>query len=127
MATRCTGRNQAGAPCGAQVWRDDLCRWHHPGLEVERGEWRRRGGAERSNKARARKQLPDAVLTPAELQGSVGLALRGVLAGRFEPGIGNAVANLARAAVAVREATELEHRLQALEARAAVSTKGRIA
>ena len=48
------------------------------------------------------------------------MALRAVLAGKIEPGVGNAVANLARAAVAVREATELEARLAELEARAGV-------
>jgi hypothetical protein len=49
-----------------------------------------------------------------------------VLAGKLEPGVGNAVANLARAAVTVREATELEHRLQVLEVQA-VHQKGRSA
>jgi len=83
---------------------------------VERATWRRTGGEQRSNKQRARRQLPDAVLTPAELQGFIGLALRGVIAGEIEPGVANAVATLARAAVVVREATELEDRLAALEA-----------
>ncbi len=123
MDAKCSTRNRAGAPCGAQAWRDGLCRWHHLGLEVERATWRRTGGEQRSNKQRARRQLPDAVLTPAELQGFIGLALRGVLAGRIEPGVANAVATLARAAVAVREATEIETRLAALEA--AADTHGR--
>ena len=115
MDAKCSTRNRAGAPCGAQAWRDGLCRWHHPGLEVERATWRRTVGEQRSNKQRAKRQLPDAVLTPAELQGFIGLALRGVLAGRIEPGVANAVATLARAAVAVRDATEIEERLTALE------------
>ncbi len=118
MDAKCTARNRAGEPCGAQAWRDGLCRWHHLGLEVERATWRRTGGEQRSNKQRARRQLPDAVLTPAELQGFIGLALRGVIAGEIEPGVANAVATLARAAVVVREATELEDRLAALEATA---------
>ncbi len=119
MATMCSGRNRTGQPCGAQVWQDGQCRWHHPGLEAERGEWRRRGGEQRSNKQRAKRQLPDAILTPAELQGFIGLALRGVIAGKIEPGVGNAIATLARAAVAVREAGELEERIERLEEQAA--------
>jgi hypothetical protein len=61
-----------------------------------------------------------AAMTPAEIQGYVAVALRGVLTGSITPGVGNAVAALARAAVAVREATELEQRLADLEARAGV-------
>jgi len=123
MPIQCSGTNQAGQRCGAQAWQDDLCRWHHPRLEAERGEWRRRGGEQRSNKQRAKRQLPDAILTPAELQGFIGLALRGVITGRVEPGVANAVATLARAAVAVREATEIETRLAALEATADINRR----
>jgi len=112
--------NKGGEPCSAAAWRDGQCRWHHPDLEAERTEGRRRGGEHRSNRARAKKGMVDAALTAAELQGCVSAALKGVLAGKIEPGVGNAVANLARAAVAVREATELEERLTELEARAGV-------
>jgi hypothetical protein len=64
-------------------------------------------------------------LSPAELQGFVAVALRGVMTGSIAPGVGNAVASLARAAVAVREATELEQRLAALEDRAGLANDRR--
>jgi len=116
MDAKCSATNKNGSPCSAGPVREDgYCYWHSPDLADQRRTDRQRGGAARSNVARAKRQLPDAVLTPAELQGFIGLALRGVLAGRIEPGVANAVATLARAAVAVREATEVEERLTALE------------
>ena len=123
MDGRCTATNKDGRPCSAQAWKGALCRWHHPDLEAERAEGRRRGGANKSNRARARREMADAALSPAELQGYVAVALRGVLAGRYTPGQGSAVAALARAAVSVREATELEERLAALEAAAGIERR----
>lgn len=115
MPTRCQATNQAGQPCSAQHWRDGWCRWHSPELEHERREWSRAGGRGKSNKRRAKKALPDNVLTPTEVQGMLGLALRGVLAGRLEPGVANAAANLGRALVAVREATALADEVAAIK------------
>ena len=120
MDGRCTATNKDGRPCSAQPWRDSLCRWHHPELEAERQAGRRKGGANKSNKARARRQMVDAALTPAELQGYVAVALTGVLVGRYSPGQASAVAALARAAVSVREATTLEERIADLEAAAGI-------
>lgn len=117
MLARCKATAKGGGPCSARPVRPSgWCFWHDPELETERAERRRRGGQQRSNKARARRALPGEALTPAELQGFIGIALDGVLAGRLEPGVANAVANLSRAAIAVREATEVEGRLAALEA-----------
>ncbi len=115
MATGCRATNQAGRPCSAAVWQDGWCRWHAPQLEQERREWSARGGRGKSNKQRAKKALPDNVLTPTEVQGMLGLALRGVLAGRLEPGVANAAANLGRALVAVREATTLADEVAAIK------------
>jgi len=80
-------------------------------------EARRRGGQARSNRARARKQLTNAAMSPAELEGIIGLTITQVLAGTKTPGIGQAVAALARAAVSIREATEIEERMTAIERR----------
>jgi len=93
-----------------------LCRWHHPGLEAERGEWRRRGGEQRSNKERARKKIASTILEPSDIQGILGDALKAVIAGQIEPGVGTAAATIARVLIAVREASEVEQRLTALEA-----------
>jgi hypothetical protein len=101
---------------GAQARRDGWCAWHDPGRRAEMAEARRRGGQARSNKARARKQLVGAAMSPAELEGVIGLTIAQVLAGTKPPSVGSAVAALARAAIAVREATEIEERLAALEA-----------
>jgi hypothetical protein len=54
-------------------------------------------------------------MTPAELEGVIGLTISQVLSGAKSPGIGNAVASLARASIAIREATELEQRVTELE------------
>ena len=125
MATGCQARNRAGEPCSAAVYQDGWCRWHQPGREAEerRREWARRGGVNRSNRARARREMAEAAMTPAELQGYLAVALRGVIAGKYTPGQGSAVAALARAAVAVREASEWEQRLEALEAVAGVEPR----
>lgn len=119
MVVRCNARNAAGSPCSATPVRPSgWCYWHDPALSAERDAARRKGGAARSNQARAKKRLPDAVLTPLELQGVLGRVLQDVIAGEIEPGVANAAANVSRALVAVREATELEERVVELERRA---------
>lgn len=121
MAERCTATTKAGNPCSAQAWRGGLCRWHSPDGEEERAAWRRKGGVGKGAKVRARKVA--AALTGDDLQGYLAEALTGVLAATYSPGQANAVAALSRAIVAVKEATEIEDRLSALEA-AAGTTKG---
>ena len=82
----------------------------------------RRRGPGRPGRARrpGRRRGPAAALTPAELQGVLAVTLKAVLAKQKSPAIGNAVATLGRAIVAVREATKLEERLAALERAAGV-------
>jgi hypothetical protein len=121
MVARCKAQTTNGAPCSAQPVRDDgYCYWHSPSTASERAEARRRGGRAKSNQSRAKRQMESAAMTPNEIQGFVAVALRGVMTGSITPGIANAVASLARAAVAVREATELEARLSELESLAGV-------
>ncbi len=100
-----------------------MCAWHDPQLATEREAWRRKGGQSRSNKARARKQIPDGTMTPAEIQGLLGLVLKGVIGNRIEARVGNAVANIARSMIAVREATETEARLTQLEEAAGLTAR----
>lgn len=126
-AERCQAVTKSGKPCSARPVDDaGLCAWHSPAWAERRREWSAKGGAQRSNQQRAKKRLPTSTLAPIEIQGLLGVALRDVLAGRVEPGIANAAANLARALVTVREASEVEERLSALEGRAGLS-EGRIA
>jgi hypothetical protein len=101
----------------------DLCPWHSPELAERRAEWSRRGGVNSSNKARIRKQLPDATLSPTELQGLLSKALRDVLTGKLEPGPANAAGGLARALVTIRESAELEQRLSELERAAGIARR----
>jgi hypothetical protein len=113
MDGKCSARNKDGTPCGAAAWKDALCRWHHPDLEQQRAEGRRRGGMAKSNKARAKRQLPEA-MSHDELLGFVSLSIKGVLGGKVEPGVANAVANLARAFVTVAGVAEFEQQLAEL-------------
>ncbi len=115
MHGRCTGTNRDGKPCSAQVWRDGLCRWHHPDLASERDEWRRKGGAGRSNLNRADKRLPR---SHRDVRDTLLRALSAVEGGELEPPKAQAMASLARAFVTVAESGELDERLAALEAAA---------
>ncbi len=123
-AERCQAITKSGSPCGATpVPGDTLCAWHSPAWAEKRREWSKQGGAARSNRARAAKRLPAESLTLAEVQGLLSVALKGVLAGRIEPGIANASANVARAIAAVAQAGEIEDRIAALEQAAEIGGK----
>ncbi len=121
---RCNGTNSAGGPCSAKPVRPDgFCYWHSPALEAERQENRRKGGSARSNVARARRKYAGEAMTMREVQGLLSTALREVLAGETEPGIGAAAATLGRAIAAVAQVGDLEERLAELEQRAGVETR----
>ncbi len=127
MATRCLGTNQSGGPCGGYVPKASTwCLWHDPDRESEREEWRRRGGENRSNKARARKKMTDQVMSINDLDAFLCASMTRVAAGRMEPNVGSAVATLAKTVVAIRTAGELERRLEELERRAGMARMGRI-
>ncbi len=117
---RCVGVTRDGSPCNAKPRPGaDSCPWHDEGLAARRAEWSRKGGANRATAVRARKALPAGVLTNEELRGLVGITIKRVLAEKTEPAIGNSVAALARAYVAVAEAgavEDLQRRLDELEA-----------
>ncbi len=98
------------------------CRWHSPDRESERAEWRRKGGAARSNRARARKQLAGQVMSMSDMDAFLCASMVKVAAGRMEPGVGSAVATLARTVVAIRTAGEIERRLEHLEQVAGIGT-----
>jgi len=97
------------------------CRWHHPDLEKQRAEWRRKGGEERSNAARAKKQFQDAALTNTEIVGLLSLALTKLAEGRAEPGVVVAMATVGKAITQIRNAGELEDRIRSLEEQAGIT------
>ncbi len=127
MATQCLGTNRTGEPCSAHV--DDgqtWCRWHDPARAEERTEWSRKGGQARSNRARARKQLAEQLMTIDDLDALLCSALVKVAGGRIEPGVGSAMATIAKTITGIRTAGELERRLEELERAAGIGPMRRI-
>jgi hypothetical protein len=117
---RCQGINKDGSACKARAQRNsEYCLAHDPERVTDLTEWRRRGGRASSNAARARRQLPEGMLTNQELQGLVGKTIREVLDGTTEPGVARSVFDGARTYITVAEAgafEELTRRLDELEA-----------
>jgi len=121
----CKSPNRAGEACGATHYQDGYCRWHFPGLAAQRQAERAAGGAARSNRNRARKQLADAVMTIGDIDGMLCSALTDVSAGKMEPGIGTSLATISRTIMAIRTAGELEKRIESLEQSAGIGTMRR--
>lgn len=118
MHGRCMGTNRDGSPCSGQARPGrSMCAWHDPQLAADRAAWRRKGGQSRSNKARAKKALPDNVLSMVEIQGLLGLAFKGVMTGKLEPNVGTVLANLARTMAQVAGVAEIEEQIAELRQR----------
>jgi hypothetical protein len=127
-AERCAAIAKSGKPCSSTPAPGlTYCAWHAPEWVERRRQWSAKGGQQRSNQSRAKKQFADGDLSPQEISGLLGQALRDVLSGKVEAGPANASANIARAIVAVREATTVEGRLSELETRAGLNVGGRTA
>src|SRR5829696_5964584 len=118
-AGRCQATTKEGNPCSAQARASrPYCLWHDPEAEAERRENARRGGKSRSNLSRLKRSLPTEPLAFRDVQGVLGAVLRDLLAGKLDPPVANAAANVARAFAVVAQAGEMEERLRELEARA---------
>ena len=127
MQQQCSGITKAGGRCrGRALPGSAYCIAHDPARVVEIAEYRRQGGKAKSNAARARRHMSAAAMTPDHLQGVLGLTIAGVLDGSKPPGVGQAVAALARAAMHVREQSEIETRIEALEAAAGIRDRQRV-
>jgi hypothetical protein len=120
MDIKCLSRNKDGSECRARVWKDRLCRWHHPDNQERLAEGRKKGGFGKSNAVRARKQL---AMTNEDLLISLSRALKKVESGAISPGPANAMAQLARTISLIREATEIEARVAQLESQASVEVE----
>jgi hypothetical protein len=107
-AERCQAVTKSGKPCSATVVADGMCAWHAPSWDDRRRQWSAKGGASRSNAARARKALPAGILTVDEVRAVLGTALKDVLSGALEPGPANAAAVIARSYLAATEASAVE-------------------
>ncbi len=86
-------------------------------MREQRATWQAQGGAARSNRARAKRELERSAMTLGELDGVLCLAARQVFAGKMEANRATALAALARAVTSVRETGELADRVAELEAR----------
>lgn len=114
----CQALTRAGAPCQATPQAGGVfCYWHDPDNAEAVREAARKGGVNKSNRARAAKELAD-VMELDGVQAVLSRALRKVEDGQMPPGPANALANVARALVSVKQADELEERIAELERRA---------
>ncbi len=110
-----------GDRCRAQALPSRPKCWaHDPGSREKADEARRRGGANRSNVARATRRLPRDM---KDLSGRILEAFDQVATGELAPDRAHAMARLAAVYVQLHQAGEVETRLEVLEA-AAETRKG---
>lgn len=112
---RCNGTNKAGEQChGKALPGSAFCIAHDPQKIVAITEARRKGGAARSNRARARKRLPEGALSIPEVYAIMGQLLTELVAGTATPGVVNAAANAAKTIDQLNRGVELEEQIAAL-------------
>ena len=116
-AVTCHGITRAGERCRARpLAGSTYCVNHSLDVTAEqRRGWAAKGGANSSNRARARKQLPGEVMEPDEIGAWLAICFKRVIAEKMDPGVANAVSTMSRAMLVVREASDIEDRLNALE------------
>src|SRR5262245_28861121 len=113
-ARRCAATTRSGQPCRSPVvLPSGYCGGHDPERAEARAEASRRGGQNSSNIARLHALVPPRLRSVAD---ALEAAMAEVHAGKLDPAKGNAMANIARALVAVLTSGELEQRLRELEA-----------
>jgi len=124
MAERCTGTNRDGTPCSAAPRPGRArCMWHDEALAGERARWRKKGGENKSNRARAKRRFAGGALSLREVQGLLCGVLLDVIDGTTEPGIATAAATVGRAIASVAQVGDLEQRIAELEERAGVADR----
>lgn len=118
---QCRGTNTEGKPCSARAQPGrEWCQWHDPAREAERAKWRSEGGKARSTRNTAARELKRYATDMGSLRGTLFHVLKRVEGGDLEPNVGNSIATIARAIVAVSQAVEVEERLAALERSAGI-------
>ena len=113
----CHGITKGGTRCRARpLVGSGYCVNHSPDIsDDQRAAWRATGGKNSSAKVRARKQLPGALMGADEIGAWLAICFKRVIAEKMDPGVANAVSTMSRAMLAVREASDIEDRLNALE------------
>ncbi len=118
MAVKCSAIAKSGSRCSVSVVTgSSFCYLHDPAMAERRREGAKKGGHNRSTKARATAQISEA-MSAMDLAGWLSLLFKNVVDGRVEPRIGTAAATIARVLLEVKTTTELERRLEELEGRA---------
>ncbi len=118
MQHQCKATTKSGEPCSARTLPgSEWCFVHDPRRIIDIADARRKGGAARSNRAKARRELEGAAMTAAELNGILAVTIRQVLSEKTAPGVGSAIAALSRAALEAGKASDFEQRLDAIERR----------
>lgn len=114
-APQCQATNTAGEPCQAQPVRPSgFCYWHDASLAEERAANNRRGGKNRSARARARKLLDGEMTSMRDVRDMLMLAIVEVRDGTMDPKVGTAMATAARAICAVAVSADFEVQLDEL-------------
>ena len=116
-AVTCHGITRSGERCCARrLAGSTYCVNHSPAVNDEqRKVWAAKGGRNSSARSRARKALPAEIMTVDEVASWLGVVYKDVISGKIAPPVATAAANVARTMVALKEATETEERLDALE------------
>lgn len=116
MDAQCTAIKRSGSRCEVRALPGSrFCFAHDPALQQRRQDGAAKGGRNRANSQRARKAVLANGLELDEIDRALCGALARILTGRMEPNIGTAAASLTRTIIAIRQAGEVETRLQALE------------
>jgi len=121
MPTQCAGLNKDRKPCqGTPLPGGTLCFAHDPAMAERRQQGSVKGGRGKSAKVRAQRQLRDSVMAPADVSGLLSISMQKVATGVMEPGVGTALASMAKALMSVQETTQLSDRLTELERAAGI-------
>lgn len=102
MAAKCAAIAKSGSRCSRPALAGKQhCLMHDPDSTELRRQASVKGGYARSAKARALKQIPEA-MTAEELAGWLSLVFKKVVAGSMEPKIGSAAAAIAKTIIDVQ-------------------------
>ena len=110
MAT-CNAKRADGTACQAQAVKDStLCFWHDPARRGEMIEASRRGGGRRAV------ELPEGeALTPERARATLAGVIEAVASGAMDSATARTVGYLLQIEARIREGSELEQRVTALE------------
>lgn len=121
----CIGTTNAGDPCRAAAANGSLyCAFHDPQRAAERTEWRRMGGKASSTQKRLSRLIQDAeALETGDVLRLLSGGMLLLMEGKLEPSTLQALASAAKTIDAIQRTSELQRRLDELEASLSGSTR----